>query len=135
MAVAALAAALLAAACDEGVSGGSGAALEDGASSKSLVTSLCRAAEAAAGGDVAGAGERFADVHASLHELAAQLGSHDDRREDVARVLEAKQRVEADLDAAGGGGLAGGPQLAGDLRTLAGAVGDATGGPVPAACG
>jgi len=82
---------------------------------------------------VAGAGEAFSDVHGSLHELAAQLGSHDDRRADAARLLEAKQQVEAGLGAAGA--FADGPQLAGHLRALAGVVADVTGRRVPSACG
>ena len=132
LAIAVLAAAVLSA-CDERVSSGSGDESEDRAFSKSVIASLCRAAEDAAEGDVAGAGEGFADVHGSVHELAAGLGSDDRNRAATARVLEAKQQVEADLGAAGA--FADGPQLAGDLRALAGTVADATGEPIPETCG
>lgn len=59
---------------------------------------VCEAAEAAAG-DVEAAEAIFFDrAHDSLHELAATLDDTD--RVSAARLLEAKQDVEAELDGA-----------------------------------
>jgi hypothetical protein len=121
---------------DEGVRGGSGAAPDDGATSGSrgdqdLVRALCGASAAAARGDVDGAGVAFADVHTRLHDLAAAAaGDADpDRRAAAARLLEAKQRVEAGLEA-----HAPAADVGPRLRTLAATVAAVVGEPVPTSC-
>ncbi|MGH2683509.1 MAG: hypothetical protein ACRDIX_09790 [Actinomycetota bacterium] len=63
---------------------------------------LCRAADFARGGDLFEARRTFQDqAHAFLHELAARGETR--ARPAVARLLEAKQRVEAALGAGGNG--------------------------------
>jgi hypothetical protein len=57
-------------------------------------TGICAAAKASAAGDDAAARDAFIDVHAGLHDLAAAAEPED--RAVAARLLEAKQRVEAD---------------------------------------
>ena len=62
-----------------------------------MVASMCAARDAAADGDVDRAGVIFEDdVHLRLHGLADDLT---DDRATAAALLEAKQSVEADLDA------------------------------------
>ena len=56
-------------------------------------TGICAAAAAAAKGDRKTAEQEYDDVHAALHELAAAVERED--RAAAARLLEAKQRVEA----------------------------------------
>lgn len=60
----------------------------------SLNLVLCEAADAADAGDEAGATGSFEDAHSALHELAAATEAVD--RAVSARLLEAKQAVEAD---------------------------------------
>lgn len=60
----------------------------------SLNLLLCEAADAADAGDEAGATGSFEDSHSALHELAA--ATEDVDRAVAARLLEAKQAVEAD---------------------------------------
>ncbi|MGH9266115.1 MAG: hypothetical protein ACRD1D_15635 [Acidimicrobiales bacterium] len=90
---------------------------------------VCRAAEAARHGDPAGAKAAFFDrSHQALHELAALAQERD--RAAVARLLEAKERVESGLEKAS-------PTLAGDLDTLAVVTGRAmaaAGGGDPGPC-
>lgn len=62
-----------------------------------LHTEVCRAAAEAREGELGAARDRFDDVHVGLHDLAAAAGEED--RTVAARLLEAKQRVEADLRA------------------------------------
>lgn len=62
----------------------------------SLNLILCEAADAADAGDEAGASGSFEDAHAALHELAAATEEID--RAVAARLLEAKQAVEAGAD-------------------------------------
>ena len=58
---------------------------------------LCRAADQAAAGDAAAARTTFLDSsHDDVHRLAAKLEDVD--RAKAAAMLEAKQRVEADID-------------------------------------
>ncbi|HVF33277.1 MAG TPA: hypothetical protein VM933_09600 [Acidimicrobiales bacterium] len=85
-------------------------------------TEVCRAASLAGAGSVAAARAAFDDVHVGLHDLAAAAGEAD--RAVAARLLEAKQRVEADLDA---------DSLTALTPPVAAAV-EATGGTAPAAC-
>jgi hypothetical protein len=87
---------------------------------------LCSAADAARSGDAATALARFQDVHADLHALAASLSAAD--RAAAARVLRAKQKVEADASAP-----VGAPALATDLVALSRVVADAVG--APTTCG
>jgi hypothetical protein len=97
-----------------------------------VAASLCRAAGDAAGGDVAAAGAAFEDVHTGLHELADRLAADEgdgDGRAAAARLLRAKQRVEAHLEAGEAG-----PSLAADLRALAAAVAEASATRAPAGC-
>ncbi len=62
-----------------------------------LVAELCQAVEDAAGADVDAARAQFTDrAHQPLHELAAEVTQVD--RTLAARLLEAKEQVEADLD-------------------------------------
>lgn len=78
---------------------------------------LCDGASAADGGDLAAARAAFEDVHADLHAMADDLTSADDRAA-AGELLRAKQKVEADVAAAGssaGDANALGP----DLRALA----------------
>jgi hypothetical protein len=85
-------------------------------------TGICKAAAAAADGDRKTAEQDFADVHAALHELAAAVERED--RAAAARLLQAKQRVEAD-------------PTADDLTTLSDTVRDGirlTGGTAPDVC-
>jgi hypothetical protein len=57
---------------------------------------VCAALASAADGQLEVARDAFDDVHVGLHDLAVAAGEED--REVAARLLEAKQRVEADLD-------------------------------------
>ena len=85
-------------------------------------TEVCRALEAAEGGDLADARRTFDDVHVGLHDLAAAAGEDD--RTASARLLEAKQEVEAALDVR-------------SLRRLVAPVAEAvrvTGGTAPDTC-
>lgn len=66
------------------------------ASSPALIESLCAARDTATAGDADEARTIFVDqVHDELHQLAADTDDAD--RDAAARLLEAKQRVEADL--------------------------------------
>ena len=81
-----------------------------------MVASMCDARDAADAGEAEEAGTIFEDdVHVRLHGLADRLTED---RAAVARLLEAKQRVEADLDDSG----AGPENLSGDLGELIGAA-------------
>lgn len=88
-----------------------------------MVASLCDAQDAAATGDFESARTIFLDdVHARLHVLADRLS---DDRAIAARLLEAKQAVEADLDddEVGGAGVPASTEaLARDLGELAAAT-------------
>lgn len=82
-----------------------------------VVAAVCDARTAAAEGEADGARRIFVNTaHDRLHELAAQTGRVDRGAE--ARLLEAKQRVEAVLEEAG-------PDFADRLETLAVAAADA----------
>ncbi len=79
---------LLAAACSSSGASGSADPLDE------AVAGLCEATTLAEDGDVAAAAAVFQDrSHEYLHELADQLSDQD--RAATARLLEAKQRVEA----------------------------------------
>ena len=90
---------------------------------------LCAARRDVARGDVARARDRFhADAHQPLHDLAAETAQAD--RPVAARLLEAKEAVEAGLGRAS-------PTLADDLSRLASATRDAvaaTGATAPPPC-
>ena len=58
-------------------------------------TGICAADAAAAAGDARGAKAAFADAHQGLHEVADEAAKTD--RAASARLLEAKEKVEADL--------------------------------------
>lgn len=82
-----------------------------------VVAAVCEARAAAAGGDADGARRTFVNnAHGRLHELAAETGRVDRRAE--ARLLEAKQRVEAVLEEPG-------PDFADRLERLAVAAAEA----------
>lgn len=83
---------------------------------------VCAARASAADGDLETAQATFDDVHVGLHDLAAAAGEED--RAVAARLLEAKQRVEAGLDET---------SLAGLVAPTAEAV-RATGGAAPDSC-
>jgi hypothetical protein len=85
-------------------------------------TELCKAKGQADGGDLPAAKRTFDDVHAAIHELATATEEVD--RAAAARLLEAKQRVEADLTA---------QSLADLVPPVAEAV-TLTGGSAPASC-
>lgn len=88
-----------------------------------MVGSLCEARDAAAAEDFETARTIFLDdVHARLHGLADRLS---DDREVAARLLEAKQAVEAKLDddEIGQGVPASAAQLESDLEELIAAAG------------
>lgn len=93
------------------------------------VTGLCTATEQARAGDVAGARRTFLDdSHDPLHLLANEV-SEDDRGA-AAELLEAKERVESELEQ-------GPASLSRDLEALVAATRDAirtTDGPVPGPC-
>lgn len=95
-----------------------------------VVAALCAASDRARTGDGGGARTIFFDrAHDALHQLAADVS--DDDRAAEARLLEAKQRVEAALSAAST------PQLAADLDALAHAAAEAVeanGDPRPEPC-
>jgi len=99
---------------------------------RAVIAALCAARDAALGGDSARARTIFFDdAHYRLHELAEAASG--DRRA-VARLLEAKQRVEDDLTTAT---IGSGDDLSEDLADLAVASADAaevTGEPRPAPC-
>lgn len=80
-----------------------------------VITTLCRVAAAP---DVATAGSIFhAEAHVPLHELTDELAAVD--RATAADLLEAKQVVEADLEADPAPSL---PELRSHLDTLLGAT-------------
>lgn len=82
-----------------------------------VVAAVCDAGTAAAQGEADGARRIFVNtVHDRIHELAAETGRVD--RGTEARLLEAKQRVEAVLDDPG-------PDFADRLERLAVAAADA----------
>lgn len=90
---------------------------------------LCAALTAAATGDLDAARATFQDrVHGPLHDLASAAAETD--RATSARLLEAKQRVEASLAASGDSLAAGLAALAPTVRAAL----VATGEPKPAAC-
>lgn len=93
---AAVAAAVGAAVVAGGALGACGDAADGEATGRfgGLHTAVCRAAREAEAGDVAAAQRTFDDVHVGLHDLAAAAGQED--RAVAARLLEAKQRVEAE---------------------------------------
>lgn len=87
-----------------------------------LHAAVCRAAGQAEAGDLAAAEATFDDHHVGLHDLAAAAEQED--RAVAGRLLEAKQRVEGELDAE-------------TLRALVDAVAQAvgvTGGTAPDSC-
>jgi hypothetical protein len=117
--------AALAAACT-GDGGGAGAGAGAGTKATGryggIHTEVCRAAAQADDGDLDAARRTFDDVHTGLHELAA--AAEEDDRATAARLLEAKQRVEARLSAT-------------SLRELVAPVAEAvvaTGGTAPDTC-
>ena len=121
-----VAAAIVAGACGGGGSGSSSSA--GGEATKAtgrwgqVNTGICEAAAAATDGDRKAAEKDFADIHAALHELAAAVERED--RAAAARLLQAKQRVEADA-------------TADDLTALSDTVRDGiriTGGTAPTHC-
>lgn len=83
---------------------------------------VCVALAAADDGDLDEAGDTFDDVHVGLHALATAAGERD--RVVAARLLEAKQAVEAEVDE---------DTLAGLVAPVAEAV-RATGGTAPDTC-
>ncbi|HET9443244.1 MAG TPA: hypothetical protein VFO65_07960 [Acidimicrobiales bacterium] len=94
----------------------------------SVYATVCGAATAAAAGDLDAAARGFEDAHGDLHQLATTVEVRD--RQAAARLLEAKQRVEADLEA-------GEEALGQGLVALAARVGEAlqvAGGPDPGPC-
>jgi hypothetical protein len=115
--------ALLATAC--GSTGGADGSTKATGRWGQVYDHLCAAATAATKGDASGAKADFDDIHAALHELAAAVERED--RGAAARLLEAKQRVEAERS----------EPHAVDLEALADRVGDgirATGGSAPRTC-
>ena len=88
-----------------------------GRSPSRVTVGLCAAATAARAGDATEARRIFFDrAHDPLHELAAAVGEQD--RSAAARLLEAKEAVEAGLET-------GGADLADDLDQLVVATGAA----------
>jgi len=87
-----------------------------------LHAEVCRAAAQAEEGDLRAAQRTFDDVHVGLHDLAAAAEQED--RAVAARLLEAKQRVEADL----------GPEVLRDLVAPVAAAVEATAGTAPDTC-
>lgn len=69
-----------------------------GDESKAAVATVCKAAAAAGSGDVESARAIFDRAHNELHSLATAAAAKD--RSVAARLLEAKQRVEATLTTA-----------------------------------
>ena len=124
-----LSAAVLLAGCGGDGDKGDGA---DGASPKTslpdpvaLSEKICKLSLVAAEGKVDEAVDGFHDVHGDLHVMADELTSNDMEREGGARLLRAKQKVEAALEDAPA------QELAGDLRALAISVVEAVGGDPP----
>lgn len=115
------------AACGSSGASGRAARLDE------AVEGLCEATTLAQGGDVEAAAEVFQDrSHEYLHVLADDLSDRD--RASAARLLEAKQRVEA----AFGDPISAGPQeTAALLRDLQSALGEAAtaAGLDPSTCG
>lgn len=75
-----------------------------------VLPGLCRSSESAAGGDVTGAERVFADtVHGPLHDIAREAAASD--RTLSARLLEAKEAVEHDLESPPSDPAALGPDL------------------------
>ena len=112
-----------------GDDGSPSSAVEVGGRYSPAYAGLCSARSAARSGDVAAARGAFFDrAHQPLHELAADATARD--RSAAARLLEAKESVEAGLGQAA-------PSLASDLDRLltatASAV-DAIGDPRPQSC-
>lgn len=81
---------------------------------------VCAALASAADGDLDTAQATFDDIHVGLHDLATAAGEED--RAVAARLLEAKQRVEADLDETSLAGLV--APAAEAVRTTGGAAPD-----------
>ncbi len=104
-------------------------AVEVGGRYSPAYAGLCSARSAARSGDVAAARGAFFDrAHQPLHELAAGATARD--RSAAARLLEAKEAVEAGLAQAA-------PNLASDLDRLLAATAsavDAVGDPRPQSC-
>lgn len=111
---------LVLAACGDG-SGGSASTTATGRFG-ALHTEVCRAADQARRGATASARRTFDDVHVGLHDLAAAAEQED--RAVAARLLEAKQRVEADLS----------PGTLGELVPTVAAAVEVTGGTAPDNC-
>lgn len=86
-------------------------------------TEVCRAAAQAEAGELSTAQATFDDIHVGLHDLAVAAGEAD--RAVEARLLEAKQRVEARLA----------PDTLAALATPVAAAVEATGGTAPTTCG
>ncbi|MGH9014001.1 MAG: hypothetical protein ACRDZ1_08725 [Acidimicrobiia bacterium] len=109
--------------------GGDPSPAHDGGRWAATVEGLCTAARAAQNGDADEARRVFLDeAHDPLHRLADQTAEQD--RAPAARLLEAKERVEADLEGSQS-------SLERDLERLAEATRvaiRAAGDPVPARC-
>lgn len=87
-----------------------------------LHAGVCRATDQAAQGELGAALRTFDDLHIGLHDLAAAAEQED--RAVAARLLEAKQEVEAEL----------GAEVLRDLVAATAAAVEATGGTAPASC-
>lgn len=118
---------LLAGAC--GPSGGSATAAAPADLTVALA-GLCRAADLARSGDLFEARRTFLNQsHAFLHEQAAR--GDEQTRPAVARLLEAKQRVETALGPAGGATPAEVATLLGELEVATRDLARALGTPAP----
>ncbi|HEX2851480.1 MAG TPA: hypothetical protein VHN98_13040 [Acidimicrobiales bacterium] len=98
----------------------------------SVHTGICAADAAATGGDTAAARRAFEDAHQGLHEVADAASKTD--RAASARLLEAKEKVEADLASSSTATAT----LRSDLDALLPALraaAAATGHPMPDSCG
>lgn len=102
--------------------GGGGGAGEATGRFAGLHAGVCRAADQAAQGELGAALRTFDDLHIGLHDLAAAAEQED--RAVAARLLEAKQEVEAEL----------GAEVLRDLVAATAAAVEATGGTAPASC-
>lgn len=107
-----------------GDSGGGGGGVDDSATGRfrGLHTAVCRAAAQAEAGDLPEAQGTIDDVHVGLHDLAVAAEQED--RGVAGRLLEAKQRVEAEISASALDAL---------VPPVAAAIG-ATGGSAPDTC-
>lgn len=86
---------------------------------------LCDSETALAESDVARAGALFADrAHQPLHELAAEVGIDD--RSAAARLLEAKQVVEAGFGTPSGPEIGGVARLRATVQTAVDSLGDSS---------